>query len=292
VYEERIAALDWMSSVTKRKAIAKLHKMQRKIGYPRKWKSYTALKIRQDDYFGNMVRITQFEHVREMKKLARKSIDRDEWFMYPQTVNAYFHPTMNEIVFPAAILQPPFFNFAADDAFNYGGIGAVIGHEITHGFDDQGAKFDGTGNLKVWWTTADKKRFEQRGEVLAKQYSNFTVEDGVKVNGKLTLGENIADLGGLVIGYEAYQRHLEKTGSRKTIAGFTPEQRFFLGFAQVERELRRPEFAKTTVLTDPHSPAECRINGPLAHFEPFYEAFGVTKKDKLYREPKKRVEIW
>jgi putative endopeptidase len=291
VYAERIKGLDWMSGATKKKALAKLKTMQRKIGYPRKWKSYKGLEIKPTDYFGNILRVTEYERRREMKKLVRKSIDRDEWFMYPQTVNAYFHPTMNEIVFPAAILQPPFFNFDADDAFNYGGIGAVIGHEITHGFDDQGAKFDHKGNLKMWWTPADKKKFEQKGKVIVKQYDAFTVADGVHVNGGLTLGENIADLGGLVIGYEAYQRHLRKTG-RKDIAGLTPEQRFFLGFAQAEQELVRPEAIKTRTLTDPHSPAEYRINGPLAHFTPFYEAYGVKKGDKLYREPKDRAHIW
>ncbi len=291
VYAERIKGLDWMSAPTKKKALAKLKTMRRKIGYPRTWKSYKGLEITATDYFGNILRVTEYERRRDMKKLTRKSIDRNEWFMYPQTVNAYFHPTMNEIVFPAAILQPPFFNFEADDAFNYGGIGAVIGHEITHGFDDQGAKFDHQGNLKMWWTPADKKKFEQKGKTIVRQYNEFTVADGVKVNGGLTLGENIADLGGLVIGYEAYQRHLKKTG-HKDIAGLTPEQRFFLGFAQAEQELNRPEAIKTRTLTDPHSPPECRINGPLAHFAPFYEAYGVKKGDKLYREPKDRAHIW
>ncbi len=291
VYEERIKNLDWMGATTKRKAVAKLRLMNRKIGYPKKWKSYAGLTISPTDYFGNVLRVGEFERKRQMKKLARKSIDREEWHMYPQTVNAYFSPNMNDIVFPAAILQPPFFNFSADDAFNYGGIGAVIGHEMTHGFDDQGAKFDGHGNMKTWWSPADKKKFELKGKILVKQYNNFTVADGVKVNGKLTLGENIADLGGLVIGFEAYQRHLKKNG-RKTIAGFTPEQRYFLGFAQAERELNRPEGIKTRTLTDPHSPPECRINGPLAHFEPFYKSFGVTRRDKLFRAPKDRAEIW
>lgn len=291
VYAERIKALDWMSVATKRKALAKLKTMQRKIGYPRKWKSYKGLEVKPSDYFGNILRATEYERKREMKKLVRKSIDRDEWFMYPQTVNAYFHPTMNEIVFPAAILQPPFFEFNADDAFNYGGIGAVIGHEITHGFDDQGAKFDARGNLKNWWTPSDRRRFEQKGRMLVKQYNSFVVADGVRVNGKLTLGENIADLGGLVIAYDAYQRHLKKT-SRKTVAGFTPEQRFFLGFAQAERELNRREAIKTRTLTDPHAPPEFRINGPLANFTPFYEAYDVKKGDGLYREPKERTHIW
>ncbi|MDZ4226304.1 MAG: M13 family metallopeptidase, partial [Patescibacteria group bacterium] len=248
VYEERIKELDWMSPVTKRKAIEKLRLMQRKIGYPNKWKSYKGLAVKPGEYFENILRVTEHERRREMKKLKRKLIDRDEWFMYPQTVNAYFHPTMNEIVFPAAILQPPFFTFSADDAFNYGGIGAVIGHEITHGFDDQGAKFDKHGNLKKWWTPQDKKRYDKKVKMQVPQYNAFKVADGVAVNGGLTLGENIADLGGLVIGYKAYQRHLKKTG-RKVVAGLTPEQRFFLGFAQAERELNRPEAIKTRTLT-------------------------------------------
>ncbi|TSC68946.1 MAG: putative metalloendopeptidase [Parcubacteria group bacterium Gr01-1014_56] len=291
VYEARIKNLDWMSTSTKRKAITKLRLMNRKIGYPRKWKSYVGLVIRADDYFGNLLRATEFERKRQMKKLKSKSVDREEWHMYPQTVNAYCNFNLNEIVFPAAILQPPFFNFSADDAFNYGGIGAVIGHEMTHGFDDQGAKFDGKGNMKTWWSPSDKKKFEQKGKILVTQYNAFKVADNVAVNGQLTLGENIADLGGLVIGFDAYQRHLQKTG-RKTIAGFTPEQRFFLGFAQAERELSRSEIIKTLTLTDPHSPAETRINGPLAHFTPFYEAFCVTKKNKLYRDLKNRAHIW
>lgn len=290
VYDARIQALDWMSLSTKRKAIAKLRTMVRKIGYPKKWKSYRGLTIRSDDLMGNVLRSVALERARELRKL-RKPVDRHEWFMSPQTVNAYYHPTMNDIVFPAAILQPPFFNFSADDAINYGGIGAVIGHEMTHGFDDQGAKFDKKGNLKTWWSPNDKKRFEKKGRALAKQYNNFTIVDGVSVNGQLTLGENIADLGGLVIGFEAYQRHLKKTG-RKELAGFTPEQRFFLGFAQAERELNRPEALKTRTLTDPHSPPVFRINGPLSHFEPFYNAFGVKKGDKLYRPQKERVRIW
>lgn len=290
VYKERIEALDWMSPQTKRKAVQKLRAMVRKIGYPERWKSYHGLTIRPDDYFGNILRSSVFEQRREMKKLG-KPIDRHEWFMSPQTVNAYFHPTMNEIVFPAAILQPPFFNFMADDAINYGAIGSVIGHEMTHGFDDQGAKFDSKGNLKGWWTPADKKRFEKRGRVLVTQYNAYSVADGVMVNGKLTLGENIADLGGLVIAYSAYQKHLEKTG-RKTIGGFTPEQRFFLGFAAQEQELRTREFAKMAALNDPHSPAETRINGPLSNFAPFYQAYKLSRKDKLYRPPKERVHIW
>ncbi|HVZ76085.1 MAG TPA: M13 family metallopeptidase [Candidatus Paceibacterota bacterium] len=291
VYEKRIKELDWMSDATKRKAIKKLRMINRKIGYPKIWKSYKGLIIKPNEYFENMMRLTEHEYRREVKKLSRSSVDREEWFMSPQTVNAYCNFNLNEIVFPAAILQPPFFNFAADDAFNYGGIGAVIGHEMTHAFDDQGAKFDGKGNMKTWWSPKDKKLFEEKGEIVVDQYNRFTVADSIAVNGQLTLGENIADLGGLVIGYDAYQKHL-KTAGRKTIAGLTPEQRFFLGFAQAERELNRPEGLKTRTLVDPHSPPEFRINGPLSHFDPFYEAFGVTPTDKLYRAPKDRAKIW
>jgi putative endopeptidase len=235
-YKHRIQQLDWMSPRTQKKALEKLSLMSRKIGYPKKWKSYAGLRIEPDDYVGNILRATTFEHKRAIKKLRGK-VDRDEWFMYPQTVNAYNAPTLNDIAFPAAILQPPFFDPSADDALNYGSIGSVIGHEMTHGFDDEGAKFDGKGNLHKWWTTADEKRFKQKGAVLAKQYDAYQLH-GVHVNGKLTLGENIADLGGATIAFEAYQRRLKKTG-RKDIAGLTPEQRFFLGFALFERELAR-----------------------------------------------------
>lgn len=289
-YRERIKALDWMSPATKKKALRKLSKMNRKIGYPDKWKSYRGLVIRPDDFFGNALRSTEYEHKREMKKL-RGPIDRHEWFMFPQTVNAYNAPNLNEIVFPAAILQPPFFDPDGDAALNYGCIGAVIGHEITHGFDDEGAKYDENGNLRDWWTAEDKKRFEAKGRLVVRQYDAYEVADGVKVNGKLTLGENIADFGGLVIGYEAYQRHLAKHG-RKDIGGFTPEQRYFLGFALFERENVRPEFEKMATLTDPHSPGPFRINGPVANYERFYEAFGVGKGDKLYRDPSVRTTVW
>jgi predicted metalloendopeptidase len=291
VYEDRIKKLDWMSPATKKKALAKLALMSRKIGYPKKWKSYKGLIVKRNDYFGNLMRSTAYEHARHMRKLGRP-IDRDEWFMYPQEVNAYHSSNLNDIAFPAAILQPPFFNLSADDALNYGAIGSVIGHEITHGFDDQGAKFDGNGNLKTWWTPEDKKRFEAKGELVRDQFNSYTVADGVSVNGQLTLGENIADLGGVSIAYDAYIRFLNRTGARETLDGYTPEQRFFLGFAMFERELIRPEFQKLAALTDPHSPGEFRINGPLSNFTEFYTAFNVTKGDKLYRDPAVRAKIW
>lgn len=282
--------LDWMSPATKKKAVVKLRAMTRKIGYPTKWNGYKDLVIKSHDYFGNMLRSSEYEHKREMKKL-RGPIDRAEWHMTPQTVNAYCNFGMNEIVFPAGILQWPFFDLSADAAINYAGIGTVIGHEMTHAFDDQGAKFDHKGNMKSWWSEQDKKKFEKKGALLKEQYDAYKVADGVKVNGQLTLGENIADLGGLVIGWDAYQKYLERNG-RETIDDMSPEERFFYGFAQMERELTRPEYQKMQVLTDPHAPAFTRINGPLANFEPFYKLFNVKKTDKLYKDPKKRAKIW
>ena len=262
-YEARIKNLDWMSPATKKRAIKKLHQMIRKLGYPNKWRSYKGLVIRPGDYFGNAVRASLFEHARVMHRLS-KPVDRTEWFMSPQTVNAYCNFGMNEVVFPAAILQPPFFDPDADDAINYGAMGTVIGHEITHSFDDQGSKFDGKGNRKTWWTARDRARFDKKAKVLVKQFNEYKVAGGLKVNGRLTLGENIADLGGTSIAFDAYQHRLNRTG-RKNLEGFTPEQRFFISFALFERELLRPEAEKTQVLTDPHSPGLFRINGPASN---------------------------
>lgn len=289
-YEARLKSLDWMGPATRKKALLKLRALNRKIGYPDKWKQYAGLVIDPTDYAGNVVRANICEHKRAMRKLA-KPIDRGEWFMYPQTVNAYFAPNLNDIAFPAAILQPPFFDMHADDAVNYGCIGTVIGHEITHGFDDQGAKFDAKGNLKSWWTADDKKRFEAKAKKVEKQFNAYHVADGVQVNGQLTLGENIADLGGVSIAFDAYQLQLARTG-RKDIDGLTPEQRFFIAFAVFERENVRPEFEKTQVLTDPHAPAEFRINGPVSNSDAFYKAFTVQKGAKLYRAPKDREMVW
>ncbi len=289
-YEARIRSLDWMTPATKKKALQKLGAFNRKIGYPDKWRSFAGLVIRADDYVGNIIRTNEYEHRRAMRKLL-KPVDRTEWYCSPQTVNAFYDPNMNEMLFPAAILQPPFFSFTNDDAMNYGAIGTVIGHEITHGFDDEGSKFDAKGNLKSWWSTEDRKRFEAKAKKVEKQFDTYEVADGVHVNGKLTLGENIADLGGLSIAFDAYQQHLGRTG-RKDIDGLTPEQRFFLGFSLFERENARPEFEKMQVLTDPHSPGLFRINGPLSNFEPFYEAYGLTKTDKLYRLAKDREMVW
>jgi putative endopeptidase len=224
-----------------------------------------------------------------MKKLGKR-VDRSEWHMTPQTVNAYYNPCTNEIAFPAAILQPPYFGPKQDDAINYGAIGGVIGHEITHGFDDEGSKFDARGNLKSWWTKQDRTRFEKRARVLQKQFDAYALH-GVHVNGKLTLGENIADLGGYAIALDAYHRHLSKTG-HTVIEGLTPMQRFFFGVAQDWRELARPEMQKTLMLVDPHAPPIFRTNGPASNLPEFYEAFGVKKGDKLYRAPKERAKIW
>lgn len=289
-YEARIKNLDWMTPATKRKAIAKLHQMHPKLGYPDRWKTYRGLLIRTDEYVGNAMRTTEYEHRRGMRRLT-KPVDRKEWFMSPQTVNAYCSFGLNDVVFPAAILQPPFFNVKADDAVNYGGIGSVIGHEITHGFDDQGSKFDGKGNRKTWWTKTDRTRFHAKAKRLVEEFNGYTIAPGMHVNGELTLGENIADLGGISIAYDAYQLRLATTG-RKTIGSFTPEQRFFFGYAMTERDKERLEFRKTHALTNVHSPSDFRVNGPLSNLPEFYEAFGVRKQNKLYREPKDRAKIW
>ncbi len=290
VYAERMQQLDWMSVATKRKAITKLRAMTRKIGYPTKWDLYKGVVIVPDDYFGNGLRIHAHDYAKMMRKLAR-GVDRSEWFMSPQTVNAYCSQTLNDIVFPAAILQWPFFDPTADMAVNYAGIGSVIGHEMTHAFDDQGAKFDLKGNMQNWWTPKDKQAFEKKGKLVVAQANAHEVAGGIHLNGQLTLGENIADLGGLVIAYDAYQKYLAKAG-RKIVGGLSPEMRFFLGFAQMEREVARPETLKMRALTDPHAVAPFRINGPLANFEPFYKTFGLKKGDKLYRDPSKRAHIW
>ena len=289
-YEARIKQLDWMSPQTKQRALVKLRAMNRKIGYPEKFETYSGLRIVSDDFFGNAMRAHEFYHRKAMRRL-HKPVDRKEWLMTPQTVNAYCHFNLNEIVFPAAILQPPFFSLNADDAVNYGAIGSVIGHEITHGFDDQGSKFNAKGNMISWWTKVDRKRFEKKANILVNQFNQYRIGDGVKANGQLTLGENIADLGGASIALDAYRNHLRKVGDRR-VGTFSPEQRFFFGFAQCEQEVARPEFKKFAALVDPHSAAEHRVNGPASNLEAFYEAFGVKKGDTLYRSPSQRAKIW
>jgi putative endopeptidase len=291
-YRESISHLDWMSEDTKRKALDKLAKFTPKIGYPDKWRDYSALDIRGDDLLGNMQRARAFAIDFNLNKLG-KPVDRLEWTMTPQTVNAYYNSTLNEIVFPAAILQPPFFDLEADDAANYGGIGAVIGHEIGHGFDDQGSKSDGEGNLVQWWTEADRKEFENRTGKLIAQYSAFEPAQlpGEKVNGALTIGENIGDLGGLTIAYKAYQKSLGgKTPA--VIDGLTGPQRFFVGFGQIWRVKFRDAALRQRLATDSHSPGEFRCNGSLRNCSDFYEHFNVKEGDKLYLPPDERVRIW
>lgn len=290
-YHKRISALDWMSATTKKKALAKLSRIERKLGYPVKWKSYRGLVIRPDTYFENLLRSARHEQKRIFSRLGKK-IDRTEWHMTPQTVNAYYSPNMNEITFPAGILQPPFFDPYADAAYNYGSIGSVIGHEMTHGFDSDGAKFDGDGNYKNWWTKQDKALFERKSKVLVTQFNAYKAGD-LHVNGKYTLPENIADLGGITLAFDAYMKHLEDNpGERKIMHGFTPERRFFVGVTLFDCEHGRPEFLRIQVLTDPHSPGKFRVNGPVSNIPAFYDAFKLKKGDKLYREPKNRAKIW
>ncbi len=291
-YRRDIQSLEWMSPETKKKAFEKLDKFTPKIGYPDKWRDYSALEIRRDDPVGNFKRTNAFESARQLAKLG-KPVDRAEWLMTPQTVNAYYNPGMNEIVFPAAILQPPFFDLAADDAVNYGGIGAVIGHEIGHGFDDQGSKYDGEGNLKDWWTELDRKEFDARAKKLIEQYDAFQPPDapGQHVNGALTIGENIGDLGGLTIAYKAYRIALGKNEA-PDLDGLTGDQRFFIGWAQVWRGKYRPAELIRRLAVDPHSPFEYRCNGVIRNIPEFYKAFGVKEGDKLWLSPEKRVQIW
>jgi len=289
-YENSIRKLDWMGEETKVKALEKLHKFTPKIGYPDKWKDYSALVIKKDDLFGDIVRSNQVVHDREVAKLGGP-IQRYEWHMNPQTVNAYYNPSMNEIVFPAAILQPPFFGMSTDDAVNYGAIGGVIGHEIGHGFDDQGSTYDGNGALKNWWTEKDKEEFKKRTSSLIAQYNAFKVFDDLNVNGDYTLGENIGDLGGLSIAIKAY--HLSLKGKpAPVINGMTAEQRIFIGWAQAFMGKKREAALRQQVATDPHSPARFRVNGVVRNIPEFYKAFDVKPGDKLYLAPEDRVKIW
>ena len=287
---EHIKHLEWMDDSTKQMALKKLDAFGVKIGYPDKWRDYSSLQIDHASFFENVKRAGQFRVQYQINKIG-KPVDKTEWGMTPPTVNAYYNPSRNEIVFPAGILQPPFFDFKADDAVNYGGMGAVIGHEISHGFDDQGSKFDEDGNLKSWWSPETRKRFEARTAVLAKQFDGYIAIDSLHVNGKLTLGENIGDLAGLSIAYTALENTL-KGKTIQVIDGFTPEQRFFLSWAQVWRRNARPEQIRLQVRTDPHSPAEFRTNGPLADLQEFYDAFGCGKTGAMYIPPENRAKIW
>ncbi|MGV3698216.1 M13 family metallopeptidase [Flavobacterium sp.] len=289
-YAESIKKLDWMSAATKKEALKKVDKFMIKIGYPDKWRDYSSLKIDKSDLYGNAQRSAEFEYQRNINKLG-KPVDRTEWGMTPQTVNAYYNPSLNEIVFPAAILQPPFFDLKADDAVNYGAIGAVIGHEIGHGFDDQGSTFDGDGVLKNWWTDADLAAFKAKTGALVAQYNSFKAFPDLSVNGEYTLGENIGDLGGLSIAIKAYK---ESLGGKEApvMDGFTGMQRVFLGWGQVWGEKTREEALRSQIARDPHSPAKFRINGVVRNVPEFYEAFNVKPGDSLYLAPEKRVKIW
>ena len=291
-YEASIKELPWMSEATKEKALAKLATFTPKIGYPDKWRDYSTLEIKADDLIGNLQRIAAFGHAYEVAKIG-KAVDRDEWHMTPQTVNAYYNPLMNEIVFPAAILQSPFFDMEADIAANYGGIGAVIGHEIGHGFDDQGSKYDGDGNMVDWWIDSDREAFEKLAGQLIEQFDALSpaATPDIHVNGAFTVGENIGDLSGLEIAYKAYKLAL-KGASAPVIDGLSGDQRFFLSWAQAWRGKNRPEEVRRRIATDPHSPDEFRCNQIVRNLAPFYEAFGVVEADAMWLNPADRVRIW
>jgi putative endopeptidase len=294
-FEARIAQLPWMSDETKQKALEKLHKLTVKIAYPDKWKDYSELQVKGikegGTYFENAINVTKWNYDKNMAKLGEK-VDRTEWGMSPQTVNAYFNPVNNEIVFPAAILQPPFYDYKADEAVNYGGIGAVIGHEISHSFDDSGSRFDGDGNLKNWWTDEDLKKFKTVGGKLIKQFSNIVAIDSMHLNGEFTLGENIGDLGGVQAAYEGLQIFLNKNGRPADIDGYTPEQRFFLSWGTIWRTKMRDEALKNLIMTDTHAPGMYRAYMPLKNIDAFYKAFDVKEGDKMYLKPEDRVRIW
>jgi len=290
-YKERLNTRDWMSAETKKQAVEKLDKIMKKLAYPDKWRDYSSLEIKKDSYVQNFLRANAFESKRVINKL-NEPVDRTEWGMSPQTINAYYNPSLNEIVFPAGIMQPPFFDAEADDAVNYGAIGAVIGHEITHGFDDEGSQYDADGNLKNWWTAEDKAKFKEKTQRVVKQFNNYVPVDSVHINGELTLGENIADLGGLTIAYYAYKKSLEGKPQPEKIDGFTGEQRFFIAWTQGWRTNNRPEALKEQIKTNPHSPGQYRVIGPLSNLKEFYEAFNVKEGDAMYRPDSERAEIW
>ena len=292
VFRDRLAKLDWMGDDTRAKALAKFERFTEKIGHPAHFRDYSSLQIQPNDYLGNVERADAFESRRTLSRVGQ-AVDRTEWHMTPQTVNAYFNPLQNEIVFPAGILQPPFFDLTMDDAVNYGAIGVVIGHEMTHGYDDQGRKYDAEGNLQDWWTEADAKAFEERAQKVVQQYSGYEVLPGLHVNGQLTLGENIADLGGASIAFEALERILAKDpAKRRTIEGFTPEQRFFISLSQVWRTNCRDTEARRLITVDPHSPGQFRAIGPHVNLQPFYDAFSIGPDAAMWRAPELRAKIW
>ena len=294
-YESRINNLEWMSADTKEQALDKLHSFRVKIGYPDEWKSYAAVEVESiaegGSYLGNVLATRKYNFDKDIRE-ARDPVDKDEWFMSPQTVNAYYNPPYNEIVFPAAILQPPFYDYKADAAVNYGGIGAVIGHEISHGFDDQGSRYDKDGNLNSWWTDEDRAAFEARTGKLSAQYSAYEPLPGVNVNGDFTLGENIGDLGGINAAYDGLKLHLAEHGDPGLIDGLTPEQRFFLSWGTIWRTKTRDKALEQQVLTDPHSPGQYRAAGPVVNLQAFYDAFDIDEGDPLYVAPAERVAIW
>ena len=286
-----LATLSWMDDTTRKRATAKLEAFTRKIGYPDQWRDYATLKVSRNSYAENLANAQRFETNRQLTKIA-KPVNRGEWGMSPPTVNAYYNPSLNEIVFPAGILQPPFYDPAADDAINYGGIGAVIGHEMSHGFDDSGAKFDAEGNLANWWSDADLKSFKERAQCVIDQFSGFEVQPGLHQNGNLVVGESIGDLGGLTIAYAAFKKSLEGKPRPAEIDGFTPEQRFFLGWAQVWAQNLRPEYERLLVNTDPHPVGRFRVIGPLSNMPAFAEAYQCKAGDAMVRPPEKRCQIW
>lgn len=289
-FDARIGQVDWMSDTTKKVAKEKLHAIIKKIGYPDKWRDYSKVEIDRAKYFENIVSCSKADFEYQMAKVD-KPVDKDEWIMTPPTINAYYNPTINEIVFPAGILQFPFFDLSADDAVNYGAIGMVIGHEMTHGFDDQGSQYDKSGNLKNWWAPSDNKRFKEKSKQVGELYSSFVVIDSMPINGALTTGENMADIGGIAIAYDAFK--LTKQGQDTTkIDGLTPDQRFFIAYAQSWKDKMEDKSLRLQLSTDPHSPAEYRVNVPLMNFTPFYKAFNVREGQKLYLPEDKRIKIW
>lgn len=294
-FEGRIKNLEWMTDSTKAQALKKLASTTVKIGYPNKWKDYGDLEVGTSgesySYLGNIENAARWNFSKDIQKIG-KEVDKEEWAMTPQTVNAYYNPLNNEIVFPAAILQPPFFNFNADPAVNYGGMGAVIGHEISHGFDDQGSRFDATGNMVNWWTETDRRQFEARTDALVAQFDAYEALDSLFVQGKLTLGENIGDLGGLAAAYDALQLHFQKYGKPEPIDGFSQEQRFFISWATIWRTKYRDESLRNQIMTDPHSPGMYRAIGPLVNIDAFYEAFGIKETDPIFKPADERVRIW
>ncbi len=294
-FKDRINNLEWMTDETKVKAQEKLANITVKIGYPDKWKDYSKMDIKSKEdggsYISNIIAASKYGFQEQLDKLG-KEVDKTEWGMSPQTVNAYYNPLNNEIVFPAAILQPPFYNYQADEAVNYGGIGAVIGHEISHGFDDSGSRFDAQGNMINWWTDEDRESFEERNQVLIDQFNNYEALPGVFVNGEFTLGENIGDLGGIQAAYDGLQKHFTSKGKPEAIDGFTAEQRFFMSWGTIWRTKMRDEELQNRIKTDPHSPGNFRAIGPISNLQVFYDAFGVKEGDALFRKEEERVKIW